>query len=141
MSMQEPPHDGVAADAVPALSAPAAPTPPSRVSVAALARTLPLMDMNSSSHGTTAVPCARLSRWPPHCGGLIRTGTTDPTGLAGEKGKIRASPKLRHFPRAPRQGRAHQDRVAPLVRGASCCRLRHRAEVKTIHKSSPSCAG
>jgi hypothetical protein len=45
MSIQLPPHDGVAAEAVPALSAPAMPTPPIKVSVAALASTLPLMDM------------------------------------------------------------------------------------------------
>ena len=43
--MQEGPHDGVAADAVPAVSAPAAPTPLTRVSVAAAASTLLLMDM------------------------------------------------------------------------------------------------
>src|SRR6266849_366591 len=58
MSTQEKLHDGVAALAD---IAPTAPTPPTRVSVAAAAKTLFLMDMDSSSYGTTAVPCARLS--------------------------------------------------------------------------------
>src|SRR6266700_2638165 len=46
MSMQWLPHDGVAA---PADSAATEPTPPTRVSVAAAAKTLLLMDMDSSS--------------------------------------------------------------------------------------------
>ena len=50
--MQDGPHDGVAADADPAVSAPAMPTPPTRVSVAAVASTLLLKDMNDSSLGT-----------------------------------------------------------------------------------------
>src|ERR1700723_2868082 len=52
MSIQELPHDGVAALAVPAVSAPVPPTPPTRVSVAAAASTLLLMDMERSSLGT-----------------------------------------------------------------------------------------
>ena len=46
MSMQLWPHDGVAA---PADTAATEPTPPTRVSVAAAAKTLLLMDMDSSS--------------------------------------------------------------------------------------------
>src|ERR1700732_3352248 len=53
MLMQELPHDGVAALAEPALSAPATPTPPTRVSVAAASSTLLLMDIGEvSSLGT-----------------------------------------------------------------------------------------
>src|SRR5580693_8039227 len=78
MLAQELPHDGVAADAEPAVSAPTTPTPPTKVSVAAAASTLLLKDMNDSSLGTlTAVPCARLygagqdrNGWPDRsCGG------------------------------------------------------------------------
>src|SRR5580658_6433294 len=73
MSMQEPPHDGVAALAVPALSAPAMPTPPTKVSVAAVASTLLLMDMKqflSWNHGRTLRTAVVL----------IRAGTADPIG-------------------------------------------------------------
>src|ERR1700728_1794181 len=49
MLTQSSPHDGVAALAVPALSAPTMPTPPTRVSVAAVARALLLIDMNDFS--------------------------------------------------------------------------------------------
>src|SRR6266852_9089355 len=49
ISMQVKPHDGVAALAVPAVSAPTVLTPPTRVSVAAAAKTLLLIDMDSSS--------------------------------------------------------------------------------------------
>src|SRR6266852_8437334 len=49
ISMQVKPHDGVAAPAVPAVSAPAAPAPLTRVSVAAAARTLLLIDMDGFS--------------------------------------------------------------------------------------------
>src|SRR5580700_10410675 len=97
--MQAGPHDGVAADAVPALSTPAVPTPPTKASVAATESTLLLMDMDDSSLGTPpAVPCARLGRAGPRStrrsdmsdplgtlpahGGLIRTGTADPIGVA-----------------------------------------------------------
>src|ERR1700722_14804042 len=66
MSMQELPHDGVAADAPPAVSAPATPTPPTRVSVAAAASTLLLMDINSSSLGTHSHALrTAVSSWPP----------------------------------------------------------------------------
>ena len=66
--MQESPHDGVAADAVPAVSAPAMPTPPTMVSVAAAASTLLLIDMNDSSldpqpypaHGCVELAPARV---------------------------------------------------------------------------------
>src|ERR1700752_1839825 len=93
------PHDGVAALAVPALSPPAVPTPPTRVSVVAAASTLLLMDMDDSSLGTPRpcpahgrvkqAPAAREDRTRPNrsarCrlyGGLIRTGTADLTGGA-----------------------------------------------------------
>src|SRR6516164_8379375 len=59
--MQDGPHDGVAAPAVPAVIAPTVPTPPTRVSVAAAASTLLLMDMDVPLLEPTAVPCARLS--------------------------------------------------------------------------------
>src|SRR6516225_1497120 len=49
---QRMPHDGVAAPAGSAVSAPAMPTPLTRVSVAAAASTLLLMDMGVSSLGT-----------------------------------------------------------------------------------------
>src|ERR1700723_1948679 len=91
MLMQEVPHDGVAADAPPAVSAPATPTPPTRVSVAAAASTLLLMDMNGSSRETSRscpahgrvqlAPAARVGfdarslGTLPARGGLIRTGT------------------------------------------------------------------
>ena len=64
--MQEAPHDGVAADAVPALSAPAMPTPPTMVSVAAAASTLLLMDMNDSSlEPRSRTLRTAASSWPP----------------------------------------------------------------------------
>src|SRR5580693_6729777 len=90
-SMQEWPHDGVAALALPAVSAPAAPRPPTRVNVAAAASTLLLMDMDGPLSELTTVPCARLrgagprsarrisprplGTLPAH-GGLIRTART-----------------------------------------------------------------
>src|SRR5215472_15742302 len=94
---QDQPHDGVPAAAGPAVSALAAPTPPTRVSVAAAASTLLLMDIDGSSLGThnralrTAVPS-----WPrsarrilprslgtlPARGGLIRTVMSGLIGLA-----------------------------------------------------------
>jgi len=43
------PQDGVAAAAEPAVTAPATPTPPTRVSVAAVASTLLLMDIRNYS--------------------------------------------------------------------------------------------
>src|ERR1700744_6608559 len=49
MSMQFLPHDGVAADAAPAVSVPAAPMPPTSVSVAAAAKTLLLKDISACS--------------------------------------------------------------------------------------------
>src|SRR5271154_2482009 len=66
MSMQELPHDGVAADALPAVSAPATPTPPTRVSVAAAASTLLLMDMGEHSSLGTRSRTLRTaaSSWP-----------------------------------------------------------------------------
>src|ERR1700722_10206047 len=97
MSIQELPHDGVAADAPPAVSAPATPTPPTRVSVAAAASTLLLMDINSSSLGTHSHALrTAVSSWPPqrtsdaspivrHAAGLRRPDpdrTADLTGLA-----------------------------------------------------------
>jgi hypothetical protein len=48
-STQLSPQDGVAALALPAVSAPIAPAPPTRVSVAVAAKTLLLMDIESSS--------------------------------------------------------------------------------------------
>jgi hypothetical protein len=54
------PHDGVAALAAPALTTAPVPTPPTRVSVAAAAKTFFLIDMDGPFLGTTAVPCARL---------------------------------------------------------------------------------
>ncbi len=62
MLTQNVPHDGVAADAVPAVSAPVTATPPTMVSVAAAASTLLLMDIkqfpswNHSRALRTAVP-------------------------------------------------------------------------------------
>jgi hypothetical protein len=70
------PHDGVAADAVPAPSTPAVPTPPTKASVAATESTLLLMDMDDSSLGTLR-PCPAHDRVE-----LIRTGTADLIGLA-----------------------------------------------------------
>src|SRR5580658_3389287 len=100
MSMQEPPHDGVAALAVPALSAPAMPTPPTRVSVAAEASTLLLMDIKQVplvEHSRTlrtavALAPAALGTLPTR-GGLIRSGTADLICLPGHEGKTRASPE------------------------------------------------
>src|ERR1700720_3862628 len=66
--MQLLPHDGVAADAVPAVSAPAMPTPPTRVSVVAAASTLLLMDIDDSFLGTPR-PCpahGRVELAPQH---------------------------------------------------------------------------
>src|SRR5579859_3952127 len=91
------PHDGVAALAGPALSTPAVPTPPTRVSVVAAASTLLLMDMDDSSLGTCgrALRTTASSRPPRHArpdgfrpdsarcrhyGGLIRAGTADLIG-------------------------------------------------------------
>jgi hypothetical protein len=51
----------VAADAVPAVNMPAMPTPPTKVSVAAAAATLLLMDINDSSLGTPQ-PCPAHDR-------------------------------------------------------------------------------
>src|SRR5260370_34531498 len=66
MSMQEFPHDGVAALAD---SMPTAPTPPTTVTVTAAAKTLLLKDIDSSLRGTTAVPCVRLFvAGPRHAG-------------------------------------------------------------------------
>src|ERR1035438_2880427 len=58
-SMQLWPHDGVAAVADSVL---AAPTPPTSVSAAAVAKTLLLIDMKLLL-GTATVPCARLSSY------------------------------------------------------------------------------
>jgi hypothetical protein len=60
-STQVSPQDGVAALALTAVSAPTAPVPPTRVSVAAAANTLLLMDIESFLLETAAVPCARLA--------------------------------------------------------------------------------
>src|SRR6516164_7099301 len=108
--MQLGPHDGVPADAVPAVITPATPTPPTRVSVAAAASTLLLMDMNVPLLEPPAVPCARLSelasaargpegsrparhaagsRWPDQDG----NGRPDRSCSFGE-GKLRASPEV-----------------------------------------------
>src|SRR5215472_6620564 len=72
------PHDGVPAAAGPAVSAPAMPTPPTRVSVAAAASTLLLMDINVPLLEPTAVPCARLSELTP----AAREDRTHPTRSA-----------------------------------------------------------
>src|SRR5437764_8413721 len=86
MSTQAPPQDGVAAAAE---SIPTVLTPPTRVTVAAAAKTLLLKPMESSLLGTTAVPCARLlllaSWWAtlgPATTALVRAGTADLTGSA-----------------------------------------------------------
>src|SRR5271170_2771184 len=111
MSTQEPPHDGVAADADPAVSVPAMPTPPTRVSVAATASTLLLMDIYGSFLSWNSRPCpahgrvtlasaareagkvpTRLGTLPAH-DGLIRTGTADPIGLAVWRGKDPGTPE------------------------------------------------
>src|ERR1700733_641911 len=111
MSTQELPHDVVAALAVPAVSAPATPTPPTRVSVAAAASTLLLMDMDgcsslgahnralrtvASSWPLAARTAGWLPTWlgtlPAH-GGLIRSGTADPIGLAVWRGKVPGGPR------------------------------------------------
>src|SRR5580693_6023546 len=92
------PHDGVAADAVPAPSTPAVPTPPTKASVAATESTLLLMDMDDSSLGTPSRALRTAGRAGPRStrrsdmsdplgtlpahGGLIRTGTADLIGLA-----------------------------------------------------------
>ena len=63
------PHDGVAALAAPAVRAADAPTPPTRVSAAAAAKTLLLMDMKSSflepqpypAHGCRSTTASTLS--------------------------------------------------------------------------------
>src|SRR5271170_6571679 len=67
MSIQELPQAGVAAAAVPAVSTPATPTPPTRVSVAAAASTLLLMDMGEHSSLGTRSRALRTaaSSWPP----------------------------------------------------------------------------
>jgi len=62
MSTQAFPQDGVAAEAE---SIPTVLTPPTRVNVAAAAKTLLLKPMESSLLGTTAVPCARLLSLAP----------------------------------------------------------------------------
>src|SRR5580693_2308779 len=96
--MQAGPHDGVAADAVPAPSTPAVPTPPTRASVVAAASTLLLMDMDDSSLGTrsrtlrtaaSSSPPQRASDLSPiarHAAGsrlgLIRTASAGLIGLA-----------------------------------------------------------
>src|SRR6266516_7854941 len=75
MSMQVPPQGGVAAAAE---SIPTVLTPPTRVTVAAAAKTLLLKDMDSSLLGTTAVPCARLlllASWRP----TLRSGHDGPS--------------------------------------------------------------
>src|SRR5580704_3244649 len=66
MLMHELPHDGVAALAVPAVSAPATPTPPTRVSVAAAASTLLLMDIGENSSLGTRSHTLRTAApsWP-----------------------------------------------------------------------------
>jgi hypothetical protein len=69
MLIQLNPHDGVAADAVPAVSAPVTATPPTIVSVAAAASTLLLMDIkqfpswNHSRALRTAVPSCHRSTY------------------------------------------------------------------------------
>src|SRR3984957_10632216 len=66
MLMQELPHDGVAAAAPPAVSAPVTPTPPTRVSVAAAASTLLLMDIGENSSLGTRSHTLRTAApsWP-----------------------------------------------------------------------------
>ena len=86
MSTQLKPQDGVAALAE---SMPTVLTPPTRVNVAAAAKTLLLRPIDSSLLGTTAVPCARLlslapaaAGHSPHTTTLVRAGTADLTGSA-----------------------------------------------------------
>src|SRR5579872_3984 len=103
------PHDGVAALAGPALSTPAVPTPPTRVSVAAAASTLLLMDMGCSSLGThsralrTAVSSLPRSarrihpRFARHAAGSRRPDQDQSAVLTGHtvwRGKTRARPGL-----------------------------------------------
>src|SRR2546421_3001530 len=97
MSTQAPPQDGVAAAAE---SIPTVLTPPTRVNVAAAAKTLLLRPIDSSLLRTTAVPCARLlvptSCWAS-CGPAtmppVRAGTADLTVVLFCKGKTRANPE------------------------------------------------
>src|ERR1700722_5168461 len=82
MLRQELPHDGVAALAPPAVNVPMAPTPPIKVSVAAAASTLVLMDINGSSLGTRSCTLRTAARsWPRGTRGT-RSGP-EPSGLTG----------------------------------------------------------
>src|SRR4029077_1058985 len=96
MSTQAFPQDGVAAAAE---SIPTVLTPPTRVNVAAAAKTLLLKPMESSLLGTTAVPCARLlllAPWPPSARPRRRwSGRERPTFPVRLfcKGKTRANPE------------------------------------------------
>src|SRR5580704_909236 len=109
--MQAGPQDGVAADALPAPSTPAVPTPPTKASVVATESTLLLMDMEIPLLEPPAVPCARLGRAGPpqhatiahvrparHAAGSRwpdQDRTADPIGLAVlERESPRASPEV-----------------------------------------------
>src|ERR1700733_1107242 len=107
MSTQLWPHDGVAALAVPAVSVPARPAPPTMVSVAAAASTLVLMDMEGcSSLNSQLYPargCVERARAAhvgfspdslgtlPARGGLVRPSLR-PAGLTVWRGKDPGKP-------------------------------------------------
>src|SRR5579859_7300419 len=96
MHCRPPPHDGVAAEAD---TAPIAPTPPTRASVAAPASSLLLMDINVPFLETKAVPSARLllpairPGNKPERYGPIRTGTADLIVVLLKGEDHRASPE------------------------------------------------